>query len=105
MFIYLFFQIKVSIELWVKNRDTNQIVSLVYRYSPVFHTTKENGWKTKPCLIHQCTKKEKQTCSKQSELKRSKRAGSSSDTVANSKKQKATQSCRLTCPVWPEAAL
>ena len=26
-------KIEVSIEPWVKNRDTNQIVSLVYRYS------------------------------------------------------------------------
>lgn len=48
--------------------------------------------------------------SKQSELKRRKWAGCSSDRVverrcANSEKQKATQSCGLTCPVWPEAAL
>ena len=37
----IFFFLKISFELfcsWVKNRDTNRIVGLVYRYSPNIYT-------------------------------------------------------------------
>ncbi len=36
-------KIVIRTESWVKNRDTNRIVGLVYRYSPIFHCMVQHG--------------------------------------------------------------